>query len=333
MGECLIVRRGGESYELPVLDASYPKDVTVTVGADTSASFSVSITTPGRPAEYTYQWYVNGSAVSGATSSSHVLSGLTSVATYSVYCTVTNKAGTETSRIATLTTYAILPTLNPSYPADVSVMASASASTTVNVAISTAGQPANYTYQWYVNGSAVSGATSSSYTLTGLTAAGKRTVYCIVGNAAGTVRSRTATITITRELIAYYRNGDECTSVTGGWVWNDGSEVTKNATNMFMSGVSSIRSSNKVDVTRVTTLYIRVTGNGKTDTGRFGLMSNAGTPITGSVSLPASVNGIASSTTEKTYAVDVSSISGTYYLVIGIRNAEQLTVYEVWGEV
>ena len=158
-------------------------------------------------------------------------------------------------------------------------------------------------------------------------------MYCIVGNAAGTVRSRTATITITRELIAYYRNGDECTSVTGGWVRNDGSEVTKNATNMFMSGVSSIRSSNKVDVTRVTTLYIRVTGNGITDTGRFGLMSNAGTPITGSVSLPASVNGIASSTTEKTYAVDVSSISGTYYLVIGIRNAEQLTVYEVWGEV
>ena len=56
MGECLIVRRGGESYELPVLSASYPRDVTVTAAAGASASFSISITTPGRPAEYTYQW-------------------------------------------------------------------------------------------------------------------------------------------------------------------------------------------------------------------------------------------------------------------------------------
>ena len=53
MGECLIVRRGGESYELPTLDASYPKDATVTAAANGSASFSISITTPGRPAEYT----------------------------------------------------------------------------------------------------------------------------------------------------------------------------------------------------------------------------------------------------------------------------------------
>lgn len=46
MGECLITRRGGENYELPVLNASYPKDVSVVVGADASASFSVNIATP-----------------------------------------------------------------------------------------------------------------------------------------------------------------------------------------------------------------------------------------------------------------------------------------------
>ena len=85
MGECLIVRRGGESYELPVLSASYPKDVTVTAAAGASASFSISITTPGRPAEYTYQWYRNGAAVSGGTAASLTLTGLTAAATYSVY--------------------------------------------------------------------------------------------------------------------------------------------------------------------------------------------------------------------------------------------------------
>ena len=109
MGECLIVRRGGESYELPVLSASYPKDVTVTAAPGASASFSISITTPGRPAEYTYQWYRNGAAVSGATAASLTLTGLTAAATYSIYCKVTNKAGSVNSRAATLTVRSYLP--------------------------------------------------------------------------------------------------------------------------------------------------------------------------------------------------------------------------------
>ena len=109
MGECLIMRRGGESYELPVLDASYPKDAAVTASPGGSASFSVRITTPGRPAEYTYQWYRNGAAVSGATGAALTLTGLTAAATYSVYCKVTNKAGSVNSRTATLTVRSYLP--------------------------------------------------------------------------------------------------------------------------------------------------------------------------------------------------------------------------------
>ena len=109
MGECLIMRRGGEFHELPVLNTSYPKDVTLVAAADGSATFITQIATAGKPAEYAYQWYVNGSKVSGATSSTYTKSGLTSASTYTVYCTVTNKAGTVQSRVATLTVKSYVP--------------------------------------------------------------------------------------------------------------------------------------------------------------------------------------------------------------------------------
>lgn len=109
MAECLIMRRGGEFYELPVLNTNYPKDVTLVAAADGSATFKVTIATAGKPAEYTYQWYVNGSKVSGATGSTYKKSGLTSAASYTVYCIVTNKAGTVQSRVAKLTVESYVP--------------------------------------------------------------------------------------------------------------------------------------------------------------------------------------------------------------------------------
>lgn len=112
MGDCYIIRRGGSSgpaYSLPVLNEAYPQDVTVVASANGSASFTVQITQPGTPAEYTYQWYQNGSAIASATAASVTLTGLTEAASHTVYCEVTNKAGTVTSRVATLTVKDWLP--------------------------------------------------------------------------------------------------------------------------------------------------------------------------------------------------------------------------------
>lgn len=73
MGECLISRRGGEAYKLPILNASYPKDVTAIASANGTASFSIAIEEHGKPTDYTYQWYVNGKAVSGAINANYTM--------------------------------------------------------------------------------------------------------------------------------------------------------------------------------------------------------------------------------------------------------------------
>ena len=97
------------NYELPVLNSNYPADVTIMESANGSATFQVVIATDGKPAEYSYQWYVNNSAVSGATSNKYTKSGLTAAATYTVRCEVTNKAGTIASKRATLTVKSTQP--------------------------------------------------------------------------------------------------------------------------------------------------------------------------------------------------------------------------------
>lgn len=109
MGECLIMRRGGESYELPVLSASLPADVSLVEAAGASASFSIQIQTPGRPAEYTFQWYLDGAAIPGATGLSCTVGGLSSAGSHTVYCRVTSKAGSVSSRAAALTVLSAVP--------------------------------------------------------------------------------------------------------------------------------------------------------------------------------------------------------------------------------
>lgn len=101
MGDCYIVRRAGEAKKLPVLNPSYPADLTIWAGE--TATFQVQIATDGVPAEYTYQWYKNGNLITNATAATLNLTGLTTATTATIYCVVTNKAGEVTSRVATLT--------------------------------------------------------------------------------------------------------------------------------------------------------------------------------------------------------------------------------------
>ena len=100
MAECLLLKSGGQTKKLPVLNASYPANVTCWHGEQ--ATFKVEIATPGVPAEYTYQWYRDGAKWTEATTATVSWSSA-AVGSHSIYCVVTNKAGEVTSRVATLT--------------------------------------------------------------------------------------------------------------------------------------------------------------------------------------------------------------------------------------
>ena len=194
----------------PTLDSGYPHDATVVPGK--SVTMQVKVTDAGYPSSLSYQWYKNGSAVQGATGSTLTITPSEASAQY--HCVVTNATGSVASRTATIVRYS-LPVLNEEYPANASINPGASA--TLRVQIVTEGNPASYTYQWYKNGTAISGATSVSITTneTGL-------YHCVVTSTAGSVTSRVAVVALASGG-ALWVNGAKVPSTS--YIWHNGAWV------------------------------------------------------------------------------------------------------------
>ncbi len=161
-----------------------------TVNAGQTATFSVTATGTG-PLEY--QWFKNGVAIPGATSPTYssTVTGSDNGAVYTV--SVTNEGGTVMSAPFGLTvnTAPVITT----QPTSQTVVAGQPATFTV-----AAGGTDPLTYQWFDNGTAISGATSSSYTIPGTTVASTGSqLTVVVTNEAGTVTSSVATLTVNPE--------------------------------------------------------------------------------------------------------------------------------------
>ncbi|HEY4249375.1 MAG TPA: immunoglobulin domain-containing protein [Lacunisphaera sp.] len=167
--------------------AVQPASQTVTAGASVSFTASAS----GTPAP-TYQWKLNGSAISGATSTTLSLPNVqvSNAGNYTVVAT--NSAGSVTSNVATLTVNAV--TVAPvitAQPGDQTV----SAGSAVTFTASASGTPAP-TYQWMKNGVAISGASGASYTIGNATSASAGTYSMVASNSAGSVTSSGAVLTV-----------------------------------------------------------------------------------------------------------------------------------------
>ena len=157
-----------------------------TVTASSAASFSVLAS--GTPAP-TYQWKKDGTSISGATASTYTISSTSSSNAGSYTVVVTNSIGSVTSNVATLTVNTA-PSIT-TQPSAATVTASSAASFSVLAS----GTPAP-TYQWKKDGTSISGATASTYTISSTLASDAGSYSVVVTNSVGSVTSSAAVLTV-----------------------------------------------------------------------------------------------------------------------------------------
>ncbi len=166
----------------------------VTISGDNSVCYNEGTTlaasaTASTGATLAYQWYKNGSAITGATSSTLNTGNLTDAST-TFKCEVEAEidgcvsAVSEASKVITVI-HPIAGTVSVS--ADATTLCSGG-NTTVRASVT--GNTGTLSYQWYLGSSAISGATSNTYNVTNISASG--TYKCEV---TATVNGCTATAT------------------------------------------------------------------------------------------------------------------------------------------
>jgi hypothetical protein len=171
-----------------------------TVAAGETATFGVVAT---GSAPLAYQWQKNGANIAGATSSSYTTPPAAAADNAAKFAAViTNAAQSVSSNVATLTVTSApqgdgAPQIT-TQPASQTVTAGQTATFTV-VATGTA----TLTYQWQKNGTAISGASSASFSTPPTTSADNGAKFTVVvSNSLGSATSAAAALTVTAPATA-----------------------------------------------------------------------------------------------------------------------------------
>jgi len=206
---CNALTSGGGIINIRPATTITSQPVSRTVCSTANADFSV---VAGGTGPFTYQWRRNGNPlINGLTPNGTLLTG-TNSATLSVLgvgndsagaysCVVAGPCGTVTSNTADLVVSQ--PVSIFSQPASTTQCVGS----TVTLAVGTTGTPAP-TYRWRrgtlflidgttPGGTVISGATTATLVLTGVTAADAGAYDCVVSNACGPVVSSAASVTVT----------------------------------------------------------------------------------------------------------------------------------------
>ncbi|MEI7728392.1 MAG: immunoglobulin domain-containing protein [Verrucomicrobiota bacterium] len=170
-------------WSAPVI-VTQPQNQTNFVG--TIVSFSVIAN--GSPALW-YQWWYEGTALPNQTNAALILPNvqMTNAGNYSVV--ITNNVASVTSMVASLAV--MVPPFFTLPPISQSVYAGQNASFTV-----AATNPAPLTYQWYGNGTLLSGQTNTTLTLTNVQAAQEGNYYAVAANSFSQTTSSVALLAL-----------------------------------------------------------------------------------------------------------------------------------------
>jgi beta-galactosidase len=165
-----------------------PVNTAVTVGQPATFSVTATGTTP-----LTFQWSKNGTPITGATNSSYTTPATATTDNNSNFTvTVTNSLGSATSTAATLATVAAAPVAITTQPQG----QTAFVGQMVTLSVAATGSP-SLSYQWKLNGAAIAGATSATYTTPVLAAGDNGDSFTVViTNPVNSVTASTAAISV-----------------------------------------------------------------------------------------------------------------------------------------
>jgi hypothetical protein len=170
-------------FNLPPIITTQPASQSVNNGG-----YGVFDVTAYGPQPLTYQWYFNDGVLTGATGTNYTLTGVTAMNAGNYTVVVSNPVGSATSSVAALTV--LLPPLITTQPASQTVIHGSNVTFNVTVL----GTPP-LAYQWYFNGANLSGETTSSHSLLGVTLADAGDYLVVVTNLYGSVTSSLARLT------------------------------------------------------------------------------------------------------------------------------------------
>jgi len=180
----VVVNVAGPAVTLTI--TTNPVSQTVTAGSN--VTFTAAASDPAA----TFQWTMNGANIAGATSATLSLSNVAASASGSTYAAVaTDSSGSATSTAATLTVNAA-PTAPVFTIQPTSITVPAGATATLNATATGA-----TSYQWKLNGNAISGATSARLLVSNVGSATTGSYTVVAGNSIGSVTSTVATLSST----------------------------------------------------------------------------------------------------------------------------------------